>query len=101
MCVLLSVHSVIDFVFQNVIPLPRQLEYFREYKTRLAAKLGIAKTMELVNNALFIVSAGTNDFVVNYFTLPIRRQKYTLPAYMDFVMKQQLDFIQVCFFYLR
>ncbi|XP_076927192.1 GDSL esterase/lipase At5g45960-like [Bidens hawaiensis] len=78
----------------NVIPLPRQLEYFREYKTRLAAKLGIAKTMELVNNALFIVSAGTNDFVVNYFTLPIRRQKYTLPAYMDFVMKQQLDFIQ-------
>ncbi|KAM0048875.1 putative triacylglycerol lipase [Helianthus debilis subsp. tardiflorus] len=78
----------------NVIPLPRQLEYFREYKTRLVAKLGERKTMELVNNALYIVSAGTNDFVVNYFTLPIRRHKYTLPGYMDFVMNNEMDFIQ-------
>ncbi|KAI3743680.1 hypothetical protein L1987_56742 [Smallanthus sonchifolius] len=78
----------------NVIPLPRQLEYFREYKTRLAAKFGKARTMEIVNNALYIVSAGTNDFVVNYFTLPVRRQKYSLPSYMDFVMNKQLDFLQ-------
>ncbi|KAL8228108.1 hypothetical protein R6Q57_015692 [Mikania cordata] len=78
----------------NVIPLPRQLEYFREYKTRLAAKFGKTRTMEIVNNAFYIVSAGTNDFVVNYFTLPIRRQKYTLPAYMDFVLNKQMDFLQ-------
>ncbi|KAI7740879.1 hypothetical protein M8C21_021979 [Ambrosia artemisiifolia] len=78
----------------NVIPLTRQLEYFKEYKTRLAAKLGKAKTMELVNNALYIVSAGTNDFVVNYFTLPVRRQKYTLPGYMDFVLNKEMDFLQ-------
>ncbi|PWA48680.1 GDSL-like Lipase/Acylhydrolase superfamily protein [Artemisia annua] len=78
----------------NVIPLPRQLEYFREYKTRLAAKFGQKRTMEIVNNALYIVSAGTNDFVVNYFTLPIQRHKYSLPSYMDFVMNKQLDFLE-------
>ena len=83
---------------QNVIPLPRQLEYFREYKTRLAAKFGQKRTMEIVNNALYIVSAGTNDFVVNYFTLPIQRHKYSLPSYMDFVMNKQLDFLEVCFY---
>ncbi|GJU81791.1 GDSL esterase/lipase [Tanacetum coccineum] len=83
----------------NVIPLPRQLEYFREYKTRLAAKFGEKRTMEIVNNALYIVSAGTNDFVVNYFTLPIQRHKYSLPSYMEFVMNKQLDFLENQFLY--
>nr|XP_043624529.1 GDSL esterase/lipase At5g45960 isoform X2 [Erigeron canadensis] len=78
----------------NVISLPKQLEYFKEYKSRLVAKIGKEKTMEIVNNALYILSAGTNDFVVNYFTLPIRRHKYSLPSYMDFVMNKQLDFLQ-------
>ncbi|KAK9051675.1 hypothetical protein SSX86_028303 [Deinandra increscens subsp. villosa] len=78
----------------NVISLPRQLEYFREYKTRLAGRFGKTRTMEIVNNALYIVSAGTNDFVVNYFTLPTRRQQFSLPSYMDFILNKQMDFLQ-------
>ncbi|XP_071707310.1 GDSL esterase/lipase At5g45960-like [Rutidosis leptorrhynchoides] len=78
----------------NVIPLPRQLELFKEYKTRVIEEIGLRRTMEIVNNALYIVSAGTNDFVVNYFTLPIRRRKFSLPSYMEFVMNKQLEFLQ-------
>lgn len=78
----------------NVISLPRQLEYFKEYKARLIAQIGKKKTKEIINNALYLVSAGTNDFVVNYFTLPIRRHEYSLPSYISFVMKTQLDFLQ-------
>ncbi|KAI3764951.1 hypothetical protein L2E82_14969 [Cichorium intybus] len=78
----------------NVIPLPRQLEYFREYKVKLTAKLGVLRAKEIINDAIYLVSAGTNDFVVNYFTLPIRRQEYSLPSYMDFLMNKELDFLQ-------
>ncbi|KAL7603854.1 hypothetical protein Lser_V15G16394 [Lactuca serriola] len=78
----------------NVIPMHVQLEYFREYKVRLTAKLGVLRAKEIVNNALYIVSAGTNDFVVNYFTLPVRRHEYTLPGYMDFLLNKHLEFVQ-------
>ena len=82
-----------------MIPLQRQLEYFREYKVRLTAKLGVRRAQEIINNAVYLVSAGTNDFVVNYFTLPVRRQEFSLPSYMDFLMNKELEFLQVCFCY--
>ncbi|MFX9848094.1 SGNH/GDSL hydrolase family protein, partial [Acinetobacter baumannii] len=61
----------------NVIPLSQQLENFKEYQAKLQVTMGKDKTKELINKALFLVSAGTNDFVVDYFTLPIRRRNYT------------------------
>ncbi|KAI3719005.1 hypothetical protein L6452_19892 [Arctium lappa] len=78
----------------NVLSLPQQLEYFKEYKARLTAEIGKKKTKEIIKNALYLVSAGTNDFVVNYFTLPFRRHEYSLPSYISFIMKRQLDFMQ-------
>lgn len=78
----------------NVISLSEQLDYFRQYQTRLAAVIGEKRTKKLIRNALYIVSAATNDFVVNYFTLPIRRKKYNLPEYMEFVLKQEMQFLQ-------
>ncbi|CAA2954887.1 GDSL esterase lipase At5g45960-like [Olea europaea subsp. europaea] len=78
----------------NVISLSKQLEYLKEYKAKLKETIGKEKMEELINNALFIVSAGTNDFVVNYFTIPIRRRSYTIPTYMDFVLQQSQQFMQ-------
>ncbi|GFP97557.1 GDSL esterase/lipase at5g45960 [Phtheirospermum japonicum] len=78
----------------NVIPLSEQLEYLKEYKMNLEAAIGKYKTNRLINNALFLVSAGTNDFVLNYFTLPIRRSNYTIPAYMNFVLQKTRQFLQ-------
>ncbi|KAL3643488.1 hypothetical protein CASFOL_014303 [Castilleja foliolosa] len=78
----------------NVIPLSKQLEHLREYKTKLESTIGKNKTKELINNALFFVSAGTNDFVLNYFMLPIRRSNYTIPAYMNFVLRQTRHVLQ-------
>lgn len=78
----------------NVISLSKQLEYFKQYQTRVATVIGEKRTKKLVRDALYIVSAATNDFVVNYFTLPIQRKKYTLPAYMEFVLKQEMQFLQ-------
>ncbi|KAK4491644.1 hypothetical protein RD792_002407 [Penstemon davidsonii] len=78
----------------NVISLSKQLEYFKEYKGKLQAAIGEEKTKQLINNALFFVSAGTNDFVVNYFTLPIRRTSYDIPSYMNFILQESQQFFQ-------
>ncbi|KAH7838129.1 hypothetical protein Vadar_022390 [Vaccinium darrowii] len=78
----------------NVISLSQQLEYFKEYQKRVEVVIGKKRTKKLVKNALYIVSAGTNDFVVNYFTVPIRRRKYNLPSYMEFLLQLIQEFMQ-------
>lgn len=78
-----------------MIPLSEQLKHFKEYQAKLEEAIGKDKTKELISNALFMVSAGTNDFVVNYFTIPIRRKSYTIPSFMNFVLQEARQVLQV------
>ncbi|KAL1365231.1 hypothetical protein HN51_013299 [Arachis hypogaea] len=78
----------------NVISIGKQLEHFKEYKKKLEKILGKQKTENHMKNAIFFISAGTNDFVINYFTLPIRRKTYSLIAYHHFLLQHVQDFIQ-------
>jgi hypothetical protein len=88
--------SLFSYVLpQNVIGIPKQLEYFKEYKRRLESAIGTKKTENHINKALFIVSAGTNDFVINYFTLPIRRKTYSVSGYQQFILQTATQFLQV------
>ncbi|KAI5386759.1 hypothetical protein KIW84_073057 [Lathyrus oleraceus] len=79
----------------NVVPISKQLEYFKQYKNRLESKLGKQVTENHMNNAIFIISAGTNDFVVNYFMMPIRRRSYNVADYGHFLLQHVKDFMQV------
>nr|XP_009784174.1 PREDICTED: uncharacterized protein LOC104232621 [Nicotiana sylvestris] len=78
----------------GVIPLQKQLEYFREYKRRLENAIGKEKTKLLISKATFIISAGTNDFVVNYYNTPYRRQTYKISAYQQFLLQLLQQFVQ-------
>ncbi|KAF5943858.1 hypothetical protein HYC85_017935 [Camellia sinensis] len=78
----------------GVISMTKQMEYFREYKSRLEIGIGRKRTQNLIKNAAFLISAGTNDFVVNYFGPPVRRQSYTVLSYQQFLIQQLLHFIQ-------
>lgn len=78
----------------NVIPIPKQLEYFKEYKKRLEGMVGKKRSEDHIKNALFFISAGTNDYVINYFSVPIRRKSYTPLTYGQFLLQHVKDFIQ-------
>ncbi|KAK7362757.1 hypothetical protein VNO77_04878 [Canavalia gladiata] len=78
----------------NVIPITKQLEYFREYKKRLEDMLGRKRSENHINNALFFISAATNDYVINYFSLPIRQKSYTALTYGQFLLQHVKDLIQ-------
>ncbi|KAK1556712.1 hypothetical protein Q3G72_010607 [Acer saccharum] len=78
----------------NVIDIPKQVEYFKEYKKRLELAIGKEKMEKHIKKAGFVISAGTNDFVVNYFILPIRRKTYTVSAYQQFVFQKAKELIQ-------
>ncbi|CAA0817841.1 GDSL esterase/lipase [Striga hermonthica] len=81
-------------VISSVISFSEQLEHFKSYRAKLETALGKDRTMEIVKNALFLVSAGTNDFVVNYFSVPIRRNNYTISKYTSFVLQEARQVLQ-------
>ncbi|WJZ96458.1 hypothetical protein VitviT2T_015145 [Vitis vinifera] len=78
----------------NTIEIPKQVEYFKEYRKRLELAIGKERTDNLIKKAIFVISAGTNDLVVNYFTLPVRRKSYTISGYQHFLMQHVEQLIQ-------
>lgn len=72
--------------WQNVLTLWKQLEYFKDYKTKLAEYLGPIKANSIVSEALYVVSIGTNDFLENYYLLPDRPSEYSVGKYEDFLV---------------
>lgn len=70
----------------NVIPLWREVEYYKEYQTKLKAYVGEANANFIINEALYLVSLGTNDFLENYYTLPNTRSKYTVDQFQNFLV---------------
>ncbi|CAN4087195.1 unnamed protein product [Withania somnifera] len=81
--------------FVGVITMQKQLEYFREYKRRVEKLIGKEKTKLLISKAAFIISAGTNDFAVNYFNTPFRRQIYhKVSEYQQFLLQLVQQFLQ-------
>ncbi|XP_066375537.1 GDSL esterase/lipase At4g26790-like [Miscanthus floridulus] len=73
----------------SVIPLWKEVEYFKEYKRRLRRHVGRASARRIVSDALYVVSIGTNDFLENYFLLVTGRfAEFTVGAFEDFLVAQ-------------
>ncbi|OEL26082.1 GDSL esterase/lipase [Dichanthelium oligosanthes] len=54
----------------SVLPLWKELDYFKEYAAKLRSFQGDDKAQETLSEALYIVSMGTNDFLENYYAVP-------------------------------
>lgn len=73
----------------SVIPLWKEVEYFKEYKRRLRRHVGVARARRIVSDALYVVSVGTNDFLENYFLLVTGRfAEFTVGEFEDFLVAQ-------------
>ncbi|KAK6123812.1 hypothetical protein DH2020_042443 [Rehmannia glutinosa] len=56
--------------------------------------IGKERTRSLISKAVFFISVGTNDFIVNYYGPPIRRKTYTISTYQDFILQLGQQFLQ-------
>lgn len=77
----------------GVIPLWKQVEYFKDYQSKLRAYLGQGKANLVISEALYLVSVGTNDFLENYYVLPDRKSQLTVQEYEDFLLGLTENFI--------
>ncbi|KAM1595197.1 hypothetical protein PS2_001485 [Malus domestica] len=76
--------------------LSRQLEDFDEALRRMRRTVGEKNCSEIVNNAVFVISVGTNDMVFNLYDVPVTRRKieFSPSGYQDFLLKRLGSFIQ-------
>ncbi|XVE78524.1 hypothetical protein DITRI_Ditri13aG0152000 [Diplodiscus trichospermus] len=79
----------------KVIPLWKQVEYYKDYQKKLRAYLGDNKANEIISDALYLTSIGTNDFLENYYgTLSDRRSQFTVQQYEDFLIGIAENFVR-------
>ncbi|GKV17738.1 hypothetical protein SLEP1_g28201 [Rubroshorea leprosula] len=77
----------------SVIPLWKELEYYKEYQGKLRKYLGNEKANQLLSKALHLISIGTNDFLENYYVSSNRSSEYSVGEYQNFLIGIATDFI--------
>ncbi|GJM97317.1 hypothetical protein PR202_ga14236 [Eleusine coracana subsp. coracana] len=81
-------------VVVSVISLEQQLRYFDEYRGKLVSVAGEEETARIIDGALFVVCAGTDDVANTYFTTPFRSVEYDIPSYVDLLVSGAEDFLR-------
>ncbi|XP_043705241.1 GDSL esterase/lipase At2g30220-like [Telopea speciosissima] len=81
----------------RVIPLSQQLNYFKKYVKKLHRVVGEEEAKKIVSGALVLISAGTNDFLFNFYDLPTRRLQFDVTGYQDFLLQKFQDLIKELF----
>ncbi|XP_061998969.1 GDSL esterase/lipase At3g14820-like [Rosa rugosa] len=79
---------------QSVLSLSDQLDLFKEYKSKINTAIGNERTATLLSESLFMLSIGTNDLAINYFSTPLRSAHYDIPAYTDLLLELASNFLQ-------
>lgn len=80
----------------HVIPVSKQPDYFRKYVHRLNGVVGEKEARRIVAGALVLVSAGTNDFLFNFYDLQsVRRLQFTVDEYQNWLLSGLRDLVKV------
>ncbi|XP_061978138.1 GDSL esterase/lipase At5g45950 [Populus nigra] len=78
----------------QVLPVSKQLEYLKHYKLHLSRLVGVKKAQNIVNNAIFLLSMGTNDFLQNYYLEPNRPKQFNVEQYQNFLASRMFEDIK-------
>lgn len=61
------------------------MEYYKKYQKDLRSYLGNDKANEVLGEALYLISIGTNDFVENYYVFKRRSSQFSIEEYQNFL----------------
>lgn len=86
-----------DFLqlLQGAISLPQQLNYYKEWQGKVASMVGRSKANAIYSAAIHLLSAGSSDFIQNYYINPLLNQAYSPDQFSDILLRSYYTFIQV------
>ncbi|KAJ9168100.1 hypothetical protein P3X46_019667 [Hevea brasiliensis] len=80
-----------------VIDLPTQLKNFEEVQKSLTEKLGEAQATELISEAVYFISIGSNDYLGGYLGNPKMQETYIPEVYVGMVIGNLTNAIQALY----
>ncbi|CAN0879985.1 GDSL esterase/lipase At5g03810 [Linum grandiflorum] len=79
----------------GAIPLTLQLSYYRAYQARVVSILGSReRASDIFSKGIHLLSAGTSDFIQNYYINPLLYGVLTPDRFSDLLMRSYSSFIQ-------
>ncbi|XVE50734.1 hypothetical protein DITRI_Ditri01bG0187300 [Diplodiscus trichospermus] len=78
----------------SVIPFWKELEYYKEFQSKLRSYLGNDRANQHLSESLHLLSIGTNDFLENYYIFPTRSSEYSVDKYQNFLIGIASNFIR-------
>ncbi|CAI0435561.1 unnamed protein product [Linum tenue] len=79
-------------ILTAVPSIPNQLDLFRQYMAKLRTLVGEQKSKAIIENSLYVISAGNNDVGATYFLA--RRKSSDMDSYANFLVGQASTFIR-------
>lgn len=58
-------------VLQHAVSLTQQLNYYKEYQSKVVNMVGTEKANAIFSGAIHLLSAGSSDFIQNYYVYPL------------------------------
>ncbi|KAJ1409323.1 hypothetical protein SESBI_22834 [Sesbania bispinosa] len=76
--------------FCNIIHIYKQLKLFEHYQQRLSAHIGVEAAKIHVNRGLVLITLGGNDFVNNYYLVPIQQDlaSFLSQDYVNYIISE-------------
>ncbi|XP_004510325.1 GDSL esterase/lipase APG [Cicer arietinum] len=81
-------------ILNHALPLSQQLEYYKEYQSKLAKVAGSKKAASIIKDALYLLSAGSSDFVQNYYVNPWINKVLTVDQYSSYLLDSFSSFVK-------
>ncbi|KAK6939321.1 GDSL lipase/esterase [Dillenia turbinata] len=76
----------------SVISMSGQFNLFKEYKSKIKSYFGEERTNFIIENALYVVVAGSDDITNTYYAVPFRRAHYDINSYTDLMINKAVGF---------
>ncbi|XP_051130968.1 GDSL esterase/lipase At5g03820 [Andrographis paniculata] len=80
--------------FYRAMTLTQQLSYYKEWQRRVAKSVGAAKANDIFSGGIHLISAGSSDFIQNYYINPLLNNVYTPEQFSNLLLKSYSNFIQ-------
>ncbi|XP_072957545.1 GDSL esterase/lipase At5g03810-like [Typha angustifolia] len=78
----------------QAVPLTQQLQYYKEYQSKVVGIAGKAKAAALFGGSIYILSAGSSDYVQNYYINPLLNGAYTPEQFSDLLVHSFNSFVE-------
>ncbi|GAA0152501.1 hydrolase [Lithospermum erythrorhizon] len=78
----------------RAVTLTQQMKYYQEWQDEVVNMVGREKADDIFAGGIHLLSAGSSDFLQNYYIVPFFNVVYTPDRFSNFLMKSYTTFVQ-------